>query len=121
MNETQKCDFEKAIRDVKKFCEVRDWDQFHSAKDLAIGLTTESAELLDLFRFKSDLEIEERLKETGFREKTSDELADVFFFILRFAEKNGFNLTESLQKKLAKNEIKYPVSTSKGSNRKYNE
>lgn len=106
---------------VKNFCEERDWDQFHSPKDLAIGVTTEAAELLDLFRFKSDQEIVKKLNEPAYHEKVQDEIADVFFFVLRFAQMNNIDLEKALTEKLAKNAAKYPVESSKGSNKKYNE
>jgi NTP pyrophosphatase (non-canonical NTP hydrolase) len=106
---------------VQKFCEDRDWDQFHPAKDLAIGLSTESNELLDLFRFKTDAAIAVKMQEPEFREKVSDELADVFFFVLRFAQLNKISLAEALERKIQKNGRKYPVETAKGSNKKYNE
>ena len=106
---------------VKNFCEERDWDQFHSPKDLAIGLTTEASELLELFRFKSDLEVTELLKTEKFKEKLSDETADVFFFLLRICQMNDIDLEQSFKKKLAKNADKYPIDKSKGSNKKYNE
>lgn len=106
---------------VRKFCEEREWDQFHPPKDLAIGLSTEANELLDLFRFKSDAAIAERMQDSEFKEKVSDELADVFFFVLRFAQMNGVNLESALLKKLKKNAEKYPIETAKGSNKKYNE
>jgi len=106
---------------VRNFCEARDWDQFHPPKDLAIGLSTESNELLDLFRFKSDADIFEKMQTPEFKEKVSDELADVFFFVLRFAQMNEINLAQSLERKITKNCLKYPVEIAKGSNKKYNE
>ncbi len=107
--------------EVQEFCEVRDWDQFHTPKDLAIGLVTESAELLDLFRFKSDSECLELLQKAGSRDKIEDELADILFFALRFAQKNEIDLSKALRAKIEKNGKKYPVELSRGSNRKYNE
>ena len=106
---------------VKKFCEDRDWDQFHSPKDLAIGLTTEASELLELFRFKTDLEVNELMKTEKFREKLGDETADVFFFLLRICQMYNIDLKGSFKKKLIKNAEKYPIDKSKGSNKKYNE
>lgn len=106
---------------IKSFCEDRDWDQFHNPKDLAIGVSTEASELLELFRFKSDEEIKTLLKDPKFREKLSDELADVFFFILRMCQMNNIDLEQSFKNKLAKNAEKYPVEKAKGSNKKYNE
>lgn len=69
---------------VQEFCEARDWDQFHNPKDLAIGLSTESNELLDLFRFKDSEQMKEMMKNPTKREEISEELADIFFFLLRF-------------------------------------
>ena len=64
---------------VRRFCEERDWDQFHNPKDLAIGISTEASELLELFRFKTPEECAEMLSsEKG--EDVRDELSDVFYF-----------------------------------------
>ncbi|MEK2687688.1 nucleotide pyrophosphohydrolase [Bdellovibrio sp. GT3] len=106
---------------VQQFCTERDWDQFHPPKDLAIGMSTEANELLDLFRFKSDAEIQEKLQSAEFKEQVSDELADVFFFVLRFAQMNKIDLSAALAGKLKKNAAKYPVESARGSNKKYNE
>lgn len=106
---------------VQAFCEARDWDQFHTPKDLAIGISTEANELLDIFRFKS----EEQMKELFLDEKTrvhiQDEVADTFFFLLRFAQMNHLDLCQCLQEKLEKNDKKYPVEKIKGKNLKYTE
>ena len=114
-------ELEKLKAIVKTFCEDRDWDQFHSPKDLAIGLVTEAAELLEIFRFKSPQEIQALLDEPKEREKIADELADAFYFILRFSQLYGFNLASELETKLEKNAKKYPVSKARGSNKKYTE
>lgn len=107
------------IESIKEFCEQRDWDQYHNPKDLAIGISTEAAELLDLFRFKNGNEIQQTL--TNRRELIEDELADVLFFVLRFAQMNDIDLKEALDHKMAKNAVKYPVDKVKGNNKKYNE
>lgn len=114
-------DLESLTELVKKFCEERDWDQFHPAKDLAIGLSTEANELLDLFRFKTDSAISAKFQEPEFKEKVSDELADVFFFVLRFSQMNKIDLEQALKRKVQKNAAKYPIETARGSNKKYNE
>lgn len=106
---------------IKDFCEARDWDQFHPIKDLAIGISTEANELLDLFRFKNDSQITHLLEDFDFQNRVQHELADVFFFVLRLSQMNNINLTEALEKKMALNDQKYPIETAKGSNRKYNE
>lgn len=106
---------------MKKFCEERDWDQFHNPKELAIGISTEANELLEHFRFKSEEQMEEMMKDPQKRMMIQEELADVLAFVLRFAQKNDFDLSESLIDKMSKNGKKYPVSKSKGNNIKYNE
>lgn len=106
---------------VEEFCEARAWDEFHCPKNLSAGLVTEASELLEIFRFKSDEEVIEMMKDERYLAMVRDELADVFYFVLRFAQRNDIDLATSLREKLKKNEERYPVETSKGSNRKYNE
>jgi len=106
---------------IKEFCEDRDWDQYHNAKELAIGIITESAELLDIFRFKSKKEIDAMFRNKDKRDKIADEMADILYFLLRLSQKYDIDLSSELKKKIKKNEKRYPVGKSKGSNRKYNE
>ena len=105
---------------IEDFCNERGWEQFHNNKDLAIGMVTEASELLELFRFKSDEQILEMMSSER-REDVVDELCDTFYFVLRFAQMNGIDLTEGLRSKMAKNAEKYPVSKAKGCNLKYDE
>lgn len=104
---------------VKKFCEVRDWDQYHGPKDLAIGIVTEAAELLDHFRFKSESEARKYLANPKKRLEVEDEVADTLFMLLRFAQMYDIDLTKALKRKITLNNKKYPVHKSKGSNKKY--
>ena len=106
---------------IKSFCEERQWDQFHNPKDLAIGLCTESAELLDLFRFKSSEQIQELFNNQDSRQKIEHEVADVFFFLLRFSQMSAIDLEKALHQKMQLNGEKYPVEKAKGSNKKYTE
>ena len=118
-------DSETSIQDLKekvrKFCKDRDWDQYHNPKDLAIGIITESSELLEHFRFKSEEEVELFLKDAQKKKEISEELADVLYFVLRLAQKYRIDLSEELDAKLEKNTEKYPVEKAKGSNKKYSE
>lgn len=101
---------------VKRFCEERDWDQFHDAKELAIGIVTEGSELLEHFRFHEAEEIMEAK-----REEVEEELIDVFFFVLRLAQKYDIDLEQAFERKMEKNKQKYPVEKAKGVNKKYTE
>lgn len=115
-------DKQGTIEDLKKqiaiFCDEREWGQFHGIKDLAIGAVTESSELLEIFRFKSNEESNELLLQTQSRDAISDEMADVFFFLLRISEKYHIDLTESFYKKMQKNAQKYPALEFRGKNEK---
>jgi len=106
---------------VARFCEERDWDQFHDIKELAIGVSTEAAELLELFRFLGRDECEALFENPAKREKIEDEIADVLFFLLRIAGRYKVDLASAVAAKMAKNARRYPVEKAKGSNRKYDE
>ncbi len=106
---------------VKKFSDDRDWEQFHDAKELAIALSIEASEILEHFRWKTKEEVKELLKNPNKREDIEDEMADVLSFLLRMAQMNDIDLTKALERKLEKNNKKYPVEKSKGSSKKYNE
>ena len=106
---------------IKKFCDDRDWDQFHGAKELATALIIESAELLEHFRWKNEKEVEELLKDENKREEIGDEMADVLYFLIRLAQRYDIDLSEALDRKIEKNNKKYPVEKAKGSSKKYNE
>lgn len=106
---------------VEKFCEERNWDQFHQAKDLAIGIITEASELLEHFRFKSEIEVENMFKDLKKRGEITEEMADVFYFLLRLAQRYKIDLDDELKKKMIKNKNKYPIEKARGSNKKYNE
>lgn len=104
---------------IRIFCEERDWDQFHSLKDLSIGLSTEANELLQLFRFKNEAQCVELLASNP--DKVTHELADVYYYLLRIADLYGIDLNQALMEKMVLNEKKYPVSKVKGKNLKYDE
>ena len=104
---------------IQKFCEERDWDQFHNPKDLAIGISTEANELLDIFRFQSEEDMKNIFADAQRRMHVEEEIADVFFFVLRFAQMNQIDLESALKSKMIKNAKKYSVEKAKGKNLKY--
>jgi len=121
INMDEKTSISELKEKVKKFCEARDWDQFHNAKDLAIAIITESSELLEHFRFKSEKEVDEMFKNPKKRDEISEEMADVFYFLLRLAQKYDVDLASELIKKLEKNEKRYSLEKARGNNKKYDE
>lgn len=104
---------EEIIQALLKFRNERDWEQFHNAKDLALAISIESAELLELFLWKKADEAN--------TEKVKEELADIFSFAFLLAEKYGFDVKEIVLDKIKTNGEKYPVDKAKGSAKKYNE
>ena len=102
---------------VLAFSRDRDWEQFHNPKDLALSLSLESSELLELFQW---LDSDEAVKRN--RDKMREELADVIVYALDFANDLGFeDLNSLIMDKMKKNEAKYPLEKAKGSNKKYTE
>lgn len=97
---------------VRDFCDARDWCKYHTPKELAIGMATESSELLQLFRFMSDERIAEMFKDTEQRQAIEDEVADTLLFLLRFADLNRINLPAVLSSKLIRNGERYPINAS---------
>lgn len=107
---------DEIIEEVIRFRDERDWKQFHNPKDLAISLSLEASELLELFQWKSN---EEALAVN--REKMKEELADVLIYSILFSDVAGFDIEEIILSKLRKNAEKYPVELARGSKAKYNE
>ncbi len=112
-------DLEELTNRSLKFRDDRDWKQFHSAKNLAIDLAVEAAEVLELFTWKSKEEIEEFLKTN--QEKLAEELCDVLHTILLLAHDNQIDLKQAYHRKMDKNEAKYPVTKARGKHSKYTE
>jgi dCTP diphosphatase len=105
---------------LRKFAKDRDWDQFHSPKNLSMALSSEVGELLDLLQWKSEKNSElDKLSEKEL-EYIQEELADIFLYLIRIADKLDVDLIEVAEKKIIKNGIKYPVEISKGNSTKYN-
>ncbi len=111
-----KIDFENIREKIIKFREDRNWKQFHTIKDLLLGLNIELAELQELVLWKNQSEIEKIDKE-----KIEDELADIFIFLTYLSENFNVDLLKAVEKKIDKNDKKYPIDKSFGNSKKYNE
>ena len=108
------------LRDaLRQFAAARDWDQFHSAKNLAIALSVEAAELLEHFQWLPDAEAAAIPPEK--RAKVREELADVLLYLIRLADKLDVDLAVAAAEKLKINATRYPVHKSRGSSKKYTE
>lgn len=104
---------------LRAFAAERDWDPFHSPKNLAAALSVEAAELLEHFQWLT--EAQSHTVDDAKREAIAEEIADVLLYLLRLADKLGIDPIDAARKKLVANAIKYPVELAKGTSKKYSE
>ena len=100
---------------VNQFRDERNWRQFHNEKDLALSITLEASELLEIFQWKTAAEGVENL------DAIKDELADVLIYAYMLADNLNLDIDEIIERKLIKNKEKYPVEKSRNNNSKYTE
>lgn len=107
---------EETIEKIRRFRDERDWRQFHNPKDLAISISLEAAELLEVFQWSAgDVYCREKT------DKIREELADVLLYCMLMADACGLDPDAIMQEKLKRNEEKYPVELAKGSREKYDQ
>jgi dCTP diphosphatase len=105
---------------LAQFAEVRNWDQFHSPKNLSMGLAAEAAELLELFQWLTEEQSKEIARDEKEMALVREEIADVFIYLVRLSDKLGVDIEKAVKEKMELNEKKYPVELSKGNATKYN-
>ena len=101
------------------FRDARDWERFHSLKNLILSVNLEAAELLELTQWQDDAALEARAGEPDFQAKLAEECADVLLYLLLIAERAGFELDAAALEKIEINDRKYPVDKARGNARKY--
>ncbi len=102
---------------LRAFAEARDWDQFHSPKNLSMALMVEAAELMEHFQWLTEEQSAELPPEV--KQAVGEELADILLYLVRLSDKLGIDLREAALHKLEKNALKYPVERVRGSAKKY--
>lgn len=111
-------DSETTINEIKKlikeFISEREWEKYHNPKNIAESICIESSELLELFQWRNTEESEKLIKNDKFKEKVSEEIADIIIFSLSMAIRANFDVTKAIIKKLKINKEKYPVEKYKG-------
>lgn len=108
------------LRDkLREFADARDWDQFHSPKNLSMALMVEVAELMEHFQWLTEAQSGEL--ETPNKAAVAEELADILLYLVRLSDKLGVDLREAALHKLEKNAAKYPADKVRGSAKKYSE
>jgi NTP pyrophosphatase (non-canonical NTP hydrolase) len=105
---------EEALKMILDFRESRDWKQFHDLKNLALALNLEASEVLELFQWTKDNNLQ-----PGKEEQLKDELADVYHWLLLLAHDANIDLDKALIEKIKKNAEKYPIEKAKGNSMKY--
>lgn len=103
---------------IIKFRDERDWKQFHNPKDVALSMVLEAGEVMEHFQWKNKEEVEEYLKQN--KDDVAEEIADVLYYVLLMSHDINIDITKALDKKITKNETKYPVEKAKGNHTKYN-
>lgn len=103
--------------DLRRFASDRDWDQYHSPKNLSAALCVEAAELLEHFQWRTD--DESKSLPADQLAKVREEMADVLLYLVRLADKLDVDLLEAARNKILLNAQKYPVDKARGNSRKY--
>jgi NTP pyrophosphatase (non-canonical NTP hydrolase) len=106
------------VKKIIQFREERDWSQFHTIKDLCLGLGVEVSELQEIFLWKTDQEMVDVINSR--RKDIENELADVFIFLSYLCHDLNVDIEVAVKNKIQVNEMKYPIEKFKGSNKKYN-
>lgn len=104
--------------EIGRFAEERDWERFHTPRNLLLAVVSEVGEAAEILRWQGDAG--ETVPEEK-RQDWNDELADIFILLVRLADRSGVDLSAAVPAKLAKAAAKYPVERFRGSNRKYDE
>ena len=113
-------DNQKLAITLRSFAAERDWDQFHTPKNLATAISVEAAELLELLQWSRGQKGWDEVTDP-FRARVEEELADILLYVIRFADKAEIDLAATAERKIALNAEKYPPERFRGSDRKYDE
>ena len=118
MNDANTC-----LQEIKDrafaFTKERDWEQFHSPKNLSMAISAEAAELMEHFLWQSAEQSREDATSEKLKSKVEEELADIFLFAIQFANMTGIDIAATIEAKMKRNGEKYPVEKAKGRSDKY--
>jgi dCTP diphosphatase len=119
MTAHESVEFSELVAAVREFAHERDWDQFHSPRNLILALVGEVGELSAEFQWISDTQVDAALRDDVKRDAVGSELADVLIYLIRLADILDYDLPKEVTAKLEINSIRYPADKSKGSSQKY--
>lgn len=106
---------------IQQFATERDWQQFHTPKNIAMALTVEAAELLELFQWLTPEESLSMQDDPKWKERVGEEMSDVLLYLFRMADHLNINLPAAIENKMEKNAKKYPADLVRGKSKKYSE
>jgi len=112
---------EQIQKQLRAFAQERDWEQFHTPKNLASALAVETSELLEIFQWLNDAQAISIKDDVARMSKVEEEMADVTLYLLRLADVLSVDLQKAVDRKLSLNADKYPVDKARGNAKKYNE
>jgi len=107
-------------KQLARFAEERNWDQFHSPKNLSMALAAEAAELLEIFQWLTDEQSKEIVNNEKEMTMIRQEMADIFIYLARLADKLSVDIEKAVHEKIEMNEQKYPIELSRDNAIKYN-
>ncbi len=120
--DTNGSDLLSSLKDYsQKFINDREWSKFHSPKNVAIGVSVEAAELLEIFQWLTEEQSFAMKDDPETLQKVQDEAADIFHFLIRLSSVLDFDLIKAFWRKMKQNESKYPAQLCKGGTKKYSE
>jgi dCTP diphosphatase len=111
---------EEIRRRLAEFASERNWDQFHTPKNLSMALSAEAAELLEIFQWLTDEQSKQIVNNEKEMALVKQEIADVFIYLIRLADKLGVDVEKAVMEKIEQNEKKYPIESAKDNATKYN-
>lgn len=118
-NSNENVEFEDLVRKIRKFVDERDWEQFHSPKNLSMALVVEASELVEIFQWSSE---EQSLNlDPDQKQRVEEEVADVMNYLIRICDRLDIDLLKATNRKIQINSEKYPAEQVRGSALKYSE
>jgi NTP pyrophosphatase (non-canonical NTP hydrolase) len=104
-------DYKNINNEIKKFVTDREWEKFHSPKNISMALSVEASELVEIFQWQSNDEYKNNAET---KNKVKDEVSDIFYYLVRMCQKMDIDLETAFYEKMKKNKLKYPIDKYKG-------
>ena len=121
MVQSESLNIKQLQKKIQEFAAERDWQQFHTPKNIAMALTVEASELLELFQWLTPEESLSMQNDAKWKERVGEEMADVLLYLFRMADHLNINLPSAIENKMEKNAKKYPADLVRGKSKKYSE